>query len=72
MADVVRIVLKDYEVAEFDETVANIDTWYDRHTRLWVIQMLNKDGYQIGDAEYVYGKQEARRRTLELIREYGL
>lgn len=37
------------EFEEFDSSVAKIDAWYDRHTRDWVVELLNKDGYQIGD-----------------------
>lgn len=56
----------------FDETVASVDAWYDRHTRLWIIQLRNKDGYQVGDAVIVYGKADAMKRTAELKAEYGL
>jgi hypothetical protein len=35
-----------------DDSIIQIDKWYDRHTKLWVIQCKNKDGYQIGDAFY--------------------
>ena len=38
------------EYTPFDETAAKISAWYDRHTRDYVIQLLNKDWYQIGDA----------------------
>lgn len=41
------IICDEWE--EFDETVVQIDAWYDRHTRDYVIQLLNKDGYQVGD-----------------------
>ena len=60
------------DLIEFDEAVASVDAWYDRHTRLWVIQLLNKDGYQVGDAKYVYGKADAMLTTSMLMEEYGL
>ena len=56
----------------FDEKVVSIDTWYDRYTKLWVIQKLNKDGYQVGDADYVYGKQAAMKETEELKKKYNI
>lgn len=56
----------------FDETVAYIDCWYDRHTRLWVLQKMNKDGCQLGDAEYVYGKAGALERKKELEAKFGI
>lgn len=68
----IRINLKNYEAPEFDETVATIDCWYDRHERLWVLQKLNKDGYQVGDAMYVYGKKDAKKFADDLRREYGI
>lgn len=58
--------IKDWDGTGIDETIVEIDAWYDRHTKLWVIQKLNKDGYQIGDAEYVYGKQMAMKVKKEL------
>ena len=29
-----------------------IETWYDRHTRSWVSQLKDREGSQLGDAEY--------------------
>lgn len=29
-----------------------VDRWYDRKSRSWVIQKLDANGYQIGDAEH--------------------
>ena len=58
--------------SSFDETVSSIDAWYDKHTRLWCIQRLNKDGFQVGDAEWIYGKRAATERTIELKTEYNL
>lgn len=37
----------------------NIDRWYDRHIRSWVIQRKDSEGNQIGDSVYVYSKPEA-------------
>ena len=67
-----KIVGWDPEESHFDETVASIDAWYDRYTKLWVIQKLNKDGYQIGDATYVAGKKAAMKEAAELKAKYGL
>ena len=39
-------------------TPHHVDMWYDRNTKSWVIQLKNKDNYQIGDAEYVGGGKE--------------
>ena len=34
-------------------------TWYDRQTRLWITQGKDKEGNQIGDADYSPNKKVA-------------
>lgn len=46
------------DLEEFDEKVVKIDAWYDRHGRQWRIELLNKDGFQVGDAIYVGNKED--------------
>ena len=70
--DIVRIDLRNYQPQEFDEKVVKIEAWYDRHCRLWVIQKLNKEGFQIGDAVYLWGKKDAMEYKKELEKEFGL
>ncbi len=36
-----------------------VEKWYDRYTRSWVVQVKDKNGYQVGNAVYVYSKREA-------------
>lgn len=67
----VRIVLGEY-LPEFDEQVVKIDAWYDRHTRSYCIQKLNKEGYQVGDAIYVGNKADKNSVVKQLTEEYGL
>lgn len=43
-----------------------IDTWYDRHTRSWVVQLKDREGNQIGEAEYVGNKRD-RDRVVEMM-----
>lgn len=38
---------------------ATIDVWYNRSARSWVVQRMDPDGNQVGDADYVYTKREA-------------
>jgi len=66
------INLKDYESPAFDEKVAYIDCWYDRHERLWVLQKMNKEGYQIGNATYIWGKKDALEYKKQMEKEEGL
>lgn len=40
------------EYKEVDDKIASIDKWYDKHTRLWIVQCKNKDGDQVGEAFY--------------------
>lgn len=46
------------DLEEFDEKVVKIEVWYDRHGRQWCIELLNKDGFQVGDAIYVGNKED--------------
>lgn len=52
-----------------EQKITSVDAWYDRHTRLWVVQCLDADGYQVGDATYVYGKKDAMEVKADLERE---
>lgn len=66
------IKIKDMTEKEFDNTVVNIDAWYDRHTRDYVIQLKNADGYQVGDAIRVGDKNTKNSIVKELKAEYNL
>lgn len=64
------LILDGY--TEFDEKVVKVDAWYDRHTRDWCIQLLNKDGYQVGDAERMCGKKAVEEEVKYLREKYGI
>ncbi len=49
-----------------------IEMWYDRHRRNWVIYPVDKDGNQIKEAIYGFGKAEALKLKKELEDEYGI
>lgn len=70
--ETVSITLGEYEIADFDERVAEIDAWYDRHTKDYCIQLLNKDGFQIGDAIRVGTKEDKEHVVAELKEENNL
>ncbi len=57
------------EHKEIDEIIVKVDTWYDRHQRIWVTQLKNRDGYQIGNTIYSFNKKEAKETTKELMKE---
>lgn len=67
---IIRIMNADEPVMDY--TVTNIDAWYDRHSRSWVIQKLNKDGYQVGDADYTGTREDKDWIVANLKEEYGL
>lgn len=46
----IKINLPKYDAQ--DNAPTQIDVWYDRITRLWVAQLKDKDGNQLGNAEY--------------------
>ena len=54
-----KIVGFDSNTDSLDKTPASIKKWYDRKTRSWVVMLLNKDGDQVGDADYVATRLEA-------------
>lgn len=56
----------------FDSVIVRVEAWYDRHTRDYCIQCLNKDGYQVGDAIRVGDKESKRKVVEDLRRENGL
>lgn len=66
------IKIKDYDYIPFDEKVVEIDAWYDRHSKSWCIQLLNKEGYQIGNAIWVGNKEDKDAVVTDLKIEYNL
>lgn len=72
MKNTVHIKLGESQY-HFDEKVASVDMWYDRHERLWCLQLLNKDGYQVGNAQYIGGgKKEALQLKKQLEKEHNI
>lgn len=50
---------------EYSKVDCKLDRWYDRQTRSWVIQLLDPEGNQVGEAIYVASKKEANQITKE-------
>lgn len=42
-----------------DERVVEIEVWWDRQQRLWVVQEKDREGNQIGDAMFEAHKRDA-------------
>jgi hypothetical protein len=51
---------------------SSIRKWYNRSQRSWVVQLLDKEENQIGNATYVYSKSEAEDEVNRLKKEYNL
>ena len=66
------ITLGDCKESTFDYTPATIDAWYDRHTRDWCIQILNKDGYDVMDCIRVGDKESKDAVVRRLRAEYNI
>jgi len=49
-----------------------IDMWYNRNERSWVVQLKDKNDFQIGAAIYVYSKKEALKQVEDWKEIYGL
>lgn len=62
----------EVQLPPFDDKVVEIDAWYDRHTRDYCIQCLNKEGYQVGDAVRVGDKWSKDKVVADLRKEHGL
>lgn len=60
------------EIVPFDTNIVKIDAWYDRHTRDYCIEFLNKDGYQVGDSIRVGTKEDKNHIVKVLKKEYNL
>ena len=68
----VEVALIQLGESTFDNTVTTIDAWYDRHTKDYCIQLLNKDGYQVGNAYRVGTKADKDSMVNDLKQEYNL
>lgn len=51
--------LLNADTTPLDETVVTIEYWYDRKTRSWVVQTKTKEGFQVGEADYVGTRPQA-------------
>lgn len=66
------IKVGDEEYKPFDDKVVKIDAWWDRHSRNYIIELLNKDGYQVGNAIVVGTRTSRDFMVRELKQQYGL
>jgi hypothetical protein len=57
---------------KFDDTISKIDLLYRRDWKSWGIIKRNAQGFQIGDADWVYSKKEAVAFKKELEKEYKI
>lgn len=50
----------------------HINMWYDRHSRNWIVQLMDIYENQIGDAIYSYSKEEAIQNKEDLQEQYNI
>ncbi len=50
---------------EYSKEQLKIERWYDRSSKNWIVQLLDPEGNQVGNAIYVYSKKEANAITKE-------
>ena len=50
-------------------SITNVEIWYNRETRDWVVQAKDKDGNQVGTTEYTYHKKQAAKDKEYIINE---
>jgi hypothetical protein len=64
------MTLSDYDDMS---AVERIGYWYDRRTRSWIIQRLDANGNQLGDATYIgSGRDDAMAEVATLTAEHGV
>jgi len=60
------------KIPDIDMTPHHVEMWYNRSARSWVVQLMSKYDYQIGEATYVYTKAEAKQEKKRLEKEHKL
>lgn len=55
-----------------EQQPAKVERWYDQRSRNWIVQLLDENGNQIGDAFYCYTKKEACDEEKRLKEKYNL
>lgn len=72
MGSIVRLSLKENDYIPEERKVTKIEAWYDRHTRDWCIELLDDNGYAVGDCVRVVGKAEKNWVVSNMMSEYGI
>ena len=63
----------DYNIDYGKESIPDhIKYWYDRHTRSWIVQLMDNEDNQIDEATYVYKKSEALKQVEDWEKEYNI
>lgn len=55
-----------------DKVVTKVEIWYDKISKVWIVQCKDAEGGQIGNADYAPNKTSARKLRDEYKRKYGL
>lgn len=55
-----------------DPKPVSIVMWYFKEQKSWVVQLKDIEGNQVGDADYIYYKKDARKRVTQYEKQYGI
>lgn len=66
-----KMKITGYKPKHPNDTITQVDKWYDRHIKMWCIQCKNSEGDQIGEAFYS-DKKGIETEYGRLIEEYGI
>lgn len=55
----------------YDDPIADVVIFYDRHIRLWTIYPVNASGDQLAECQFTVDKKEAKEIAEELRKERG-
>lgn len=61
-----------WEPKECDEQPSRIIYWHSKQDRAWVIQVLNQEGDQLGEATYVGHRDQLKKVLPMMEQEYGI
>lgn len=72
--EAIRIMVDgiEWNGESLEGTAQEIEMWWDRSRREWVLYPIDEHGYQLAGASYARNKAEATRMKKDLAEEYGL
>ena len=69
---ILKVNGKPVDRKEFDTKVVRVVSWYCRHFRTWIVQALNADGYQVGEAALAGNREDMEAAKDAMKEEHGI